>query len=184
MLEKLAPIEDSSDSDNEVGPKIGYQLSILSLVQLQLPKTRREPAARYAELQSSMSWDDLKDQLKIRVADVLFPAQGDVSDEAFELLASVARYIPAPVPLASAVDYDMVKKHALKMKVPVVKVFVKQKLAAIGVRHTVLYSNSLYLGIVMGFQTRGRLRVRVRGVRVYRSQPRQNPYPWHGFVRV
>ena len=60
MLEKPAPgIEDRSD-DEEV--KIGYQLSILSLVQLQLPKTRREPAARYAELQSSMPWDDLKDQ--------------------------------------------------------------------------------------------------------------------------
>jgi hypothetical protein len=49
MLEKPAPIEDGSD-DEEVEPKIGYQLSILSLVQLQLPKTRREPAAHYADL--------------------------------------------------------------------------------------------------------------------------------------
>jgi hypothetical protein len=140
MLEKPAPIEDGSD-DEEVEPKIGYQLSILSLVQLQLPKTRREPAARYADLQSSMPWDDLKDQLKIRVVDVLFPAQMDVSDEAFELTASIARYIPAPIPLASAADYDMVKKHALKMKDPVVKVFVKQKLPAAGVRpHTLALS--------------------------------------------
>jgi hypothetical protein len=88
-----------------------------------------------------MPWDDLKDQLKIRVVDVLFPAQMDVSDEAFELTASIARYIPAPIPLASAADYDMVKKHALKMKDPVVKVFVKQKLPAAGVRpHTLALS--------------------------------------------
>jgi hypothetical protein len=75
--------------------------------------------------------------LKIRVVDVLFPAQLDVVDEAFELSASVSRYIPAPVPLASAADYDMVKKYALKMKDPVVKIFVKQKLPVAGVRpHT------------------------------------------------
>jgi hypothetical protein len=46
--------------------------------------------------------------------------------------------------------------------------------------------DGLALGIVTGFQTRGGLRVRVGGVRVrvYRSQPQENPYPWHGFVRV
>ena len=90
-----------------------------------------------------MPWADLKDQLKIWVLDVLFPAQVDVSDEAFELSASVARYIPALVPLASAAGYDMVKKHALKMKDPVVKVFVKQNLPATGIRMHTLFYNSI-----------------------------------------
>ena len=43
MLENPTPIEDGSD-DEEAEPKIGYQLSILSLAQLQLLKTRQEPA--------------------------------------------------------------------------------------------------------------------------------------------
>jgi len=68
----LEKVEDSSD-DDEGKSKIGFQFSILSLAQLQLPKARREPAAHYAELPSSISWTDLKDQLKIWVIDVLFP---------------------------------------------------------------------------------------------------------------
>lgn len=75
-----------------------------------------------------MSWDDLKDQLKIRVIDALFPQQANVDDKAFELTASVARFLPDPVPLVLATDYEMIKKHALKMKDPIVKIFVKQKL--------------------------------------------------------
>jgi hypothetical protein len=51
--------------------------------------------------------------LDLKALDVLFPAQVDISNEAFKLSASVVRCIPAPVPLASVAGYDMVKKHAL-----------------------------------------------------------------------
>ncbi len=81
-----------------------------------------------------MPWNDLKDQLKIRVVDVLFPQQMNIDDEAFELAASVARFLPDPVPLIAATDYEVIKKHALKMKDPVVRIFVKQKLPAAEVR--------------------------------------------------
>lgn len=74
-----------------------------------------------------MLWDDLKDQLKLCVVDVLFPQQMNVDDDAFELNASVAWFLPDPIPLISAPDYEMIKKHALKMKDPVVKIFVKEK---------------------------------------------------------
>jgi hypothetical protein len=121
--------------DNEDEPKIGYQFSILSLAQLQLSKARREPAARYAEISSTMPWDDLKDQLKIRIVDVLFPQQVNIADGAFEIAASVARHLPDPVPLITAADYEMIKKHALKMKEPVVKIFVKQILSIVRVTH-------------------------------------------------
>jgi hypothetical protein len=88
-----------------------------------------------------MPWDDLKDQLKIRVVDVLFPRQVDVPSDAIEFAASVARYLSDAVPLASAADYEMIKKHATKMKDPVVKVLVKQILPASVVRrHVSLYS--------------------------------------------
>jgi len=127
---------DSDDNEPEIEPKIGYQFSILSLAQLQLPKARREPAARYAELSSTMPWNDLKDQLKIRIVDVLFPQQANIDDGTFEITASVARYLPDPVPLITATDYEMIKKHALKMKEPVVKIFVKQKPIA-GVRYII-----------------------------------------------
>jgi hypothetical protein len=42
------------------------------------------------------------------------------------------------------------------------------------------------IGIVTGLRTRDRLRIHVGGVRVRVgiSQPPENPYPWHGFIRV
>ena len=143
IIEKAVHMEENLD-DDEIELKIGYQLSIFSIVQLQLPKSRREPAARYVELSNSMPWDDLKDQLKIRVSDVLFPQQANVPNEAIELAASVARYLPDAVPLVSEADYKMIKRHAMKMKDPVVKVLVKQKLPAAVVRphlspHAVTY---------------------------------------------
>jgi hypothetical protein len=42
------------------------------------------------------------------------------------------------------------------------------------------------IGIVTGLQTCDRLQIHVGGVwvRVGISQPRENPYLWHGFIRV
>ena len=49
-----------------------------------------------------------------------------------------------------------------------------------------VFTNSQTLGIVMGLPTRDGLQVRVGRVQVqvWNLQPWENPYLWHGFVRV
>jgi hypothetical protein len=119
----------------EVIPKITYNLTIFSAAELLKPQTRRQPEARFLILPSNLEWADVHAQLKIKAVDVLFPQQAAVNDQAFEVVFSITRHVPVPVPLSSHDDYQHLVRNAIKLKAnPAVKIIIKEVPAKEGVR--------------------------------------------------
>ena len=137
MLAKVArPATPSSVEESEMSdvpapiadaPKITYNLTILSLDQAQKASRSHETVARFVVLPSDLEWEDVYTRLKIKICDVLFPGQAEVLDNAFEMLFSIPRHVPAPLPLQTEDDYNHLVKNVLKVrKDPLTKISVKQ----------------------------------------------------------
>lgn len=110
-----------------VVPEITYNLSILSLEQLQKSIRSREAAAHFVCLSSDLTWDDVFGKLKVKICDVLFPGQAVVDADAFDILFSIPRFVPAPLPLVTEEDYRHLLRNVLKLRNnPAVKITVNQ----------------------------------------------------------
>ena len=95
--------------------------------QLQKSTRSREPVARFVRLSSDLAWDDVFAKLKIKISDVLFPRQAIVDEGAFEILFSIPRLVPAPLPLVTEDDYKHLLHNVLKLRNdPAVKITVNQ----------------------------------------------------------
>lgn len=124
-------------------PKITYNMTILSLDQTRKTGRSRETVARFVVLPSNLEWEDVYARLKIKICDVLFPGQVEVPDNAFEVLFSVPRYVPAPVPLETEDDYKHLLKNVLKVRNdPSTKITVKQLKPVSCWRHNMYYCSS------------------------------------------
>ena len=70
---------------------------------------------------------DVFAKLKIKISDVLFPRQAIVDEVAFEILFSIPRLVPAPLPLVTEDDYKHLLRNVLKLRNdPAVKITVNQ----------------------------------------------------------
>ena len=68
-----------------IAHEITYNLSILSLEQLQKSTRSHEAVACFVCLSSDLTWDNVFAKLKIKISDVLFPRQVVVGADAFEI---------------------------------------------------------------------------------------------------
>jgi hypothetical protein len=118
-------IENDEAALEEPTFAITYNLHIFSLEELAKARGRK-PQARFAELSSKLEWKDFSSQVKIKIADVLFPRQAVVDDNAFKLAFSMVRLVPVALPLASQADYEYLIKNARKLNDPKVKITVEQ----------------------------------------------------------
>ena len=83
--------------------------------------------AHFVRLSSDLAWDDVFAKLKIKISDVLFPCQPIVDEGAFEILFSIPRLVPAPLPLVTEDDYKHLLRNVLKLRNdPAVKITVNQ----------------------------------------------------------
>ena len=110
-----------------IAHEITYNLSILSLEQLQKSTRSHEAVACFVCLSSDLTWDNVFAKLKIKISDVLFPRQAVVGADAFEIFFSIPRLVPAPLPLVTDIDYKHLFRNVLKLRNdPAVKITVNQ----------------------------------------------------------
>jgi hypothetical protein len=105
--------------------KITYNLTIFSITELAKPQARCEPAARFLVLPSDLEWLVIHVRLKIKAADILFPGQVTIHDDAYQITFCIARHIPNPLPLSCIADYNHLVENALCQQQLMVKIIIK-----------------------------------------------------------
>ncbi|KAG6894151.1 hypothetical protein C0992_007313 [Termitomyces sp. T32_za158] len=106
---------------------ITYNLLILPLSQMQLPKTRREPHARLLEAKSDLAWEDLRSLFDVKISNTLFPTIAKPDFSKFDIKFSIPRVVLDPMPLSSAEDYSLLLKVIQKIKAhPTVKISITE----------------------------------------------------------
>ncbi|KAG6847329.1 hypothetical protein H0H93_008788, partial [Arthromyces matolae] len=90
---------------------ITYNITLFSHEQMKIPKTRREPNARFLEAESNLEWVDFRAQLYVQISNALFPDVVAPDFSKLDIKFSIVRHAPLPLPLVSANDYN----HLLKM---------------------------------------------------------------------
>jgi hypothetical protein len=105
---------------------ITYLLSIFSSKHMAKPKAKRgDPKSDFLRLDEDKEWDTVKAQVMAKIDSILKPPT--IAYDDYNIMFTVPRYSPHPMPLDSEEKYAYLVEHALKAKSPSVKIIIEAK---------------------------------------------------------
>ncbi|RXW16545.1 hypothetical protein EST38_g9309 [Candolleomyces aberdarensis] len=95
-----------------------YDISLFLRIELQKSMNQREAKGRHLIASNSLEWEDFCAQVKIQVADALFPDCAIVGNESFTLFFTIARVVKNNHRIHDGGDYTYLLNKVKEAKIP------------------------------------------------------------------
>ena len=89
------------------------------------PKAKQDPKSDFLQLDKDEGWDTVKAQVMVKIDLILKPPT--IAYDDYNIMFTIPRYSPHPMPLDSDEKYAYLVEHALKAKSPSVKIIIEAK---------------------------------------------------------
>ncbi|KAJ2936270.1 hypothetical protein H1R20_g822, partial [Candolleomyces eurysporus] len=97
---------------------ISYDISLFLCIELQKSMNQREAKGRHLVVSNSLEWEDFRAQVKVQVADALFPQCTVVDDGSFTLFFTITRVVKNSHWLHDGNDYVYLLNKVKEAKAP------------------------------------------------------------------